>query len=131
MTKSIGIAAKLSGVNIETIRYYEREGIIPKAERAENGRRTYEDEAIFRLRFVKRCRELGFPIIEIKALLKLSHQNEGSCNEARKLSEANLVAVTEKIADLNRMKSALEELISSCKSGQTECPMLKTLFSSS
>jgi MerR family mercuric resistance operon transcriptional regulator len=128
MTRAIGVAAKLSGVNIETIRYYEREGIVPKAERTSNGRRTYDDEAISRLRFVKRCRELGFAIADIRTLLSLSDQDAGTCGEVRNLSEANLMSVTSKIDDLNRMKSALEELVTSCKSGQTECPMLKNLF---
>ena len=128
MTHTIGVAAKLSGVNIETIRYYEREGIVPKAERASNGRRTYDDEAISRLRLVKRCRELGFAISDIRILLSLSDQDAGTCDEVRKLSEANLVSVSSKIDDLNRMKSVLEELLTSCNSGLTECPMLKNLF---
>lgn len=128
LTHSIGTAAKISGVNIETIRYYEREGVVAKAERANNGRRVYDDEAIANLRFVKRCRELGFSINDIKMLLKLSDQTAGSCDEVRKLSEANLDSVSAKIADLMNMKLALEELITSCKSGQTECPMLKGLF---
>lgn len=128
MTQTIGVAAKRSGVNIETIRYYEREGIVPKAERTKNGRRTYNDTAIARLRFVKRCRELGFPISDIKILLELSHQNTGTCDEVKRLSENNLKAVTEKLNDLTRMKSALEELIGSCNSGQTQCPTLRGLF---
>lgn len=129
MTHAIGTAAKLSGVNIETIRYYEREKIVPKAERAANGRRIYDDEAVSRLRFVKRCRELGFAISDIRTLMKLSNQDAGTCDEVRKLSEANLAAVSSKISDLKRMQSALEELITSCNSGQMECPMLKDLFS--
>jgi MerR family mercuric resistance operon transcriptional regulator len=128
MTHAIGVAAKLSGVNIETIRYYEREDIVPKAERASNGRRIYDDEAISRLRFVKRCRELGFAVADIRTLLSLSNQAAGTCNEVRKLSEVNLAEVTTKIADLTNMKSALEELIASCNEGQTECTMLKNLF---
>lgn len=128
MTHAIGVAAKLSGVNIETIRYYEREGIVPKAERSSNGRRTYDAEAVSRLRFVKRCRELGFPIADIRTLMSLSDQAAGTCYEVRKLSKANLVSVSSKIEDLNRMKSALEELVTSCDSGQTECPMLNNLF---
>ena len=128
LAHSIGAAAKISGVNIETIRYYEREGVVEKAERARNGRRLYDDEAVANLRFVKRCRELGFSISDIKMLLKLSHQTAGSCDEVRKLSEANLTSVAAKIADLTNMKLALEELIASCRSGQTECPMLKGLF---
>lgn len=128
MSHSIGVAAKISGVSIETIRYYEREGVVANAERANNGRRVYDDAAIANLRFVKRCRELGFSISNIKMLLKLSDQTAGSYDEVRNLSEANLQSVSAKIADLTNMKLALEELIASCKSGQTECPMLKGLF---
>ncbi|MEP2980676.1 MAG: MerR family transcriptional regulator [Lentilitoribacter sp.] len=128
MTHAIGNAAKLSGVNIETIRYYEREGIVPKAKRAENGRRTYDEDAISRLRFVKRCRELGFAIVDIRTLLRLSDQDAGTCDEVRNLSEMNLAAVSAKIEDLVRMQNALQELITSCRSGQTECPMLRNLF---
>lgn len=69
---TIGIAAKLSGVNIETIRYYKRGGVVPNPERTASGRRVYDKESVSRLRFVKRCRELGFPIPEIKSLLALT-----------------------------------------------------------
>lgn len=128
MAYAIGMAAKLSGVNIETIRYYEREGIVPKAERTGNGRRIYDKEAISKLRFVKRCRELGFAILDIRTLMNLSDQHAGTCDEVAKLTKANLNSVTAKIDDLTRMKSALEELMLSCKTGQTECAMLKNLF---
>lgn len=122
------MAAKLSGVNIETIRYYEREGIVPKAERGSNGRRTYDSEAISKLRFVKRCRKLGFAISDVRTLMSLSDHDAGTCDEVAKLAKANLNSVTAKINDLTQMKSALEELMTSCKSGQTECAMLKNLF---
>ena len=125
---TIGVAAKLSGVNIETIRYYEREGVVPKAERTASSRRVYNDDQVSRLRFVKRCRELGFPIPEVKSLLALTRGAPTSCSEAREIGEAHLAAVKDRIADLQRMESALAELVQLCGPGKRECPMLRQLF---
>ena len=125
---SIGTAAKRSGVTIETIRYYEREGVVPEAERSASGRRMYREDGIARLRFVKRCRDLGFPIADIKSLLALSDGSETSCEDAQAIGEGNLALVREKIADLGRMEAALVHLVGLCRRGRSECPMLKELF---
>ena len=125
---SIGTAAKKSGVTIETIRYYEREGVVPEAARSASGRRIYAREGIARLRFVKRCRDLGFPIADIKSLLALSEGEETSCDDARIIGEENLALVREKIADLGRMETALVQLLGLCENGTSQCPMLKELF---
>ena len=125
---TIGAAAKLSGVNIETIRYYEREGVVPKAERTASGRRVYDDDQVSRLRFVKRCRELGFPIPEVKSLLALTRGAPSSCSEAREIGETHLLSVRERIADLQRMERALADLVQLCGTGKRECPMLRQLF---
>ena len=124
----IGTAAKLSGVNIETIRYYEREGVVPEAERSVSGRRLYGKTAIVQLRFVRRCRELGFSIADIKSLLAIANGGSASCDEARQIGQSNLQLVQDKIADLRRMETALAELIELCQAGQSECPMLQRLF---
>jgi len=124
----IGEAAKRSGVAIETIRYYEREGIVPAAERSANGRRRYTTEAIARLRFVKRCRDLGFSISEVKALLSLSSDDGTNCAKVKGIGEDHLDAVRGKIGDLQRLEEALVELLSHCEAGRTDCPMLKELF---
>ena len=124
----IGPAAKLSGVNIETIRYYERAGVVAKAERSASGRRLYGKNAIVQLRFVKRCRELGFSIADIKSLLAIADGGRASCDEARAIGEGNLALVQDKIADLRRMEKALAELIGHCQAGQSDCPMLQRLF---
>ncbi|CAN0602133.1 unnamed protein product, partial [Ectocarpus sp. 12 AP-2014] len=81
----IGKASELSGVGIETIRYYEREGITPRPARTAAGRRDYDTHIVSRLRFVKRCRELGFSISDIRTLLDLSHSDTPTCDEARKI----------------------------------------------
>lgn len=125
---TIGMAAELSGVNIETIRYYEREGVVPHPERTASGRRIYDDESISRLRFVKRCRELGFPIPEIKSLLGLKYGSPTSCVQAHEIGGAYLAAVHEKIRDLKRMERAFSDLVEPCGNGNRECPMLKQLF---
>lgn len=125
----IGKASQLSGVGIETIRYYEREGITPKPDRTVAGRRDYDSQSITKLRFVKRCRELGFPIADIKILLNLSHSDSKTCQEAGAIGVSNLEQVRSKIADLKRMEMALAELVASCRNGQKDCPMLHELFS--
>ena len=128
MNWPIGKASELSGVAIETIRYYEREGITPNPDRTAAGRRVYDANIIARLRFVKRCRELGFSISAIRTLLSLSHSGDPTCEEAGKIGADNLALVRSKIADLNRMELALSQLVASCRKGQTDCPMLKELF---
>lgn len=124
----IGEAAKRSGVSIETIRYYEREGIVPKAERSPNGRRRYGREAIAHLRFVKRCRDLGFSISGVKALLSLASEEGANCSKVKCIGENHLGAVRDKIADLKRLETALVELLSHCEAGSPDCLMLKGLF---
>ena len=126
--RTIGEAAKQSGVNIETIRYYEREGIIPAADRSENGRRLYDKAAITRLRFIRRCRDLGFPISDVRALLDLSDTASKHCDEVRTISERHLSDVRERLSDLRELEAALSELVKACVEAQSECPTLKQLF---
>ena len=124
----IGEAAKRSGVAVETIRYYEREGIVPVAERSANGRRRYDANAVARLRFVRRCRDLGFSISEVRALILLASDEPADCAKAQRIGEDHLGDVRSKIADLKRLESALVELLSHCEAGSADCPMLKELF---
>lgn len=123
----IGQAARLSGVNIETIRYYEREGVLPPPLRSSSGRRLYDDQAVSRLRFVRRCRDLGFPLRDVRALLELSEQSD-PCRDVRSLGEDHLRAVRSKIIDLRRLEDALIQLIEPCASSRSECPALEALF---
>lgn len=126
--EAIGEAAKLSGVNIETIRYYEREGIVPVAERSANGRRLYDSASISRLRFIRRCRDLGFPISAVRALLELSDDDSQQCEDVRAVSERHLLHVRARLADLRELEAALAELVRSCVDAQSGCPTLKQLF---
>ena len=125
---AIGVAANRSGVGIETIRYYEREGVVPTAARASNGRRLYDDGSIARLRFVRRCRDLGFSLKEVKALLSLSLSTTTNCGDASTIGKRHLDEVRAKIADLERLEAALIELLARCADGQSHCPMLLRLF---
>ena len=122
MNWPIGKASERSGVSIETIRYYEREGITPKPGRTAAGRRVYDADTILRLRFVKRS------IADIKALLKLSRSQDESCEDVGAIGANNLELVRNKIADLKRMEGALQALVASCHKGQKDCPMLQELF---
>ncbi len=126
--KSIGQASKLSGVGIETIRYYEREGIVPKPNRSPNGRRIYDSEGIARLRFVRRCRDLGFPMISVRRLQVLAFSKNNNCGEAAELGRHNLETVREKIEELLKLERALIDLVAECDAHPKQCPMLDRLM---
>ncbi len=125
---AIGEASRRSGIPIETIRYYEREGIIAKAGRTASGRRTYSDDDIAELRFIKRCRDLGFSVHDAVALRTLADERSGACETAEALGQKHLARVRAKIEDLRRMEDALAELVANCAEGQTDCPMLEALM---
>ena len=125
---SIGAASAMSGVNIETIRYYEREGIVPRPARTPAGRRVYGDGEIARLRFVRRCRDLGFPIPDIRTLLDLSAGSDAPCADVKALGERHLRGVRRKLDELGRLERALAELVERCEAGRTDCPMLNRLY---
>ena len=127
----IGAAARLSGVNIETIRYYEREGIVPRAARTPAGRRIYDSDDIARLRFIRRCRDLGFSVPDIRTLLELSAGSEAPCADVKALGEQHLRGVRRKLDDLGKLERALAELVKQCDAGQTDCPMLARLLAAS
>lgn len=124
---AIGEASRQSGVGIETIRYYEREGIVPKAERTGSGRRVYNPEAIARLRFIRRCRDHGFSIADSRTLMALSKGGDTACAEAMGVGARHLRDVRRKIAELQQLEAALEELAANCANGRVHCPMLESL----
>lgn len=125
---AIGEASRLSGVSIETIRYYEREGIISKAGRTAAGRRAYSDAEISELRFIRRCRDLGFSIRDVVALRSLANEPAGACETVEHLGRKHLADVQAKLAELRRLESALAELVANCAKGQRSCPMLSSLM---
>ncbi|PKP67662.1 MAG: transcriptional regulator [Alphaproteobacteria bacterium HGW-Alphaproteobacteria-5] len=128
--ETIGGLSKATGVNIETIRYYERVGLVPKPPRSESGRRIYGETDRKRLAFVRRCRELGFPLDDIRGLLDLAETEARLCRDVKEKTENHLQAVRGKIADLKRMEATLVELANSCDGGDTpDCPILDRLLS--
>ena len=125
---AIGKASQQSGVNIETIRYYERAGFVPKPDRSVSGRRLYTADEIAKLRFVKRCRDLGFPMSIIQTLLSLKDEQGRSCKEVKTMAEDQLVAINAKVDNLERLRAALQSLSTSCDDGTSSCPMLDSLM---
>ena len=126
---TIGKLAAASGVNLETIRYYERIGLMPAPDRTEGGHRLYEDDHRRRLVFVRRGRELGFSLGEIRALLDLARPQRRACGEVEKIAAAHLEDVRAKIADLVRLEALLSDTIRRCE-GQADapaCPVLDLL----
>ncbi len=124
---AIGEASRQSGVGIETIRFYEREGVVPKPDRAANNRRLYSSVDVGRLRFLKRCRDLGFSLPEAKVLLELSEQQHSDCQSAKRVAEIHRASVRQKMAELRRLEAALNELTKNCSNGSLECTMLEKL----
>ncbi|SDH15510.1 DNA-binding transcriptional regulator, MerR family [Pseudomonas benzenivorans] len=126
---TIGALSRESGVNLETIRFYERSGLLPAPKRSASGYRHYEALDVRRLRFVRRGRELGFSLEEIKALLELANQPHSPCAVADRLVQEHLSAIETRIQDLLRMKAELGKL-AGCDSEQAEhCRLLEALDS--
>ncbi len=124
---SIGGLAKAADVNIETIRYYQRRGLVDEPSKPLGGQRRYAASAATRVRFIKRAQQLGFTLEEIKDLLLL--EDGQSCREARMLAERKLGLIEERIADLSRMRRSLKGLIAECGEGKRprSCPIIATL----
>ena len=127
MQITIGHAAEESGVGIETIRYYEREGITPRIERARNGRRQFSRIDISRLKFIKRFRSLGFSIPDIRVLQELAYSKGSNCQKAASIGERNLDIVQSKISELQEIEAALKKLVRQCAENPDKCPMLSEL----
>jgi MerR family transcriptional regulator, mercuric resistance operon regulatory protein len=125
---SIGELSRLTGVNIETIRYYERIELRPAAPRTGGGRRVYGPEERRLLTFIRRARDLGFALTEIRTLLSLGAPGDASCAEVKEVASAHLESVRAKLADLQRLEYMLADAVSRC-TGDTApaCPVLEIL----
>ncbi|PSU45884.1 Hg(II)-responsive transcriptional regulator [Photobacterium frigidiphilum] len=122
MTLTIGKLANAAGVNVETIRFYERKGLLAQPQKPTEGFRQYPSEVLQRLCFIKRAQELGFTLDEIINLLTLG---DGDCLEVQSLAKQKLVLVSKKIADLQRLESNLSHLIDQCSStSDLSCPIV-------
>jgi MerR family mercuric resistance operon transcriptional regulator len=121
--------ARRTGCNLETVRYYEKAGLLPEPPRTASGYRSYDTTHERRLRFVLRARELGFSLDEIRELLRLVDERDRPCAEARDVASIHLADVRAKIADLKRMERVLKDVVSLCGDGALpECPLIETLF---
>ena len=126
---TIGRLAAATGVNLETIRYYERIGLMAPPDRTEGGHRTYAEADRRRLAFVRRGRELGFSLDEVRALLALAAPGRRSCADVEAIAAAHLAEVRAKIADLVRLEAILGDTVSRCARSATapSCPVLEML----
>jgi len=123
-----GQLAKAAGVNLETVRYYENIKLMPPPPRTEGGHRAYDGSHIQRLTFIRRSRELGFSIEEIRALLALSAPHQGSCAEVKDIAAKHLAEVQAKLADLAKLAAILAQTIARCTRDATAtCPVLDML----
>ena len=129
---TIGALSESVGVNIETIRYYERINLLPAPPRTAGNQRIYDPTHRQRLLFIRRARELGFTIEDIRALLTLVDRHAVTCGEVQTVAERQLAAVRAKISDLKRLERVLKGMMASCAGGTVpECPIVETLFGAS
>jgi Hg(II)-responsive transcriptional regulator len=126
---SIGQVARRAGVGVETVRFYEREGLLEEPPRRASGYRQYSEEVVTRLRFIKHAQQLGFSLKEISELLLLRVDVQTSCEEVKGRTEAKIAEVEQKMVELHRMRQALLQVHSLCiGQGPTgRCPMLDAL----
>ena len=113
-TLSIGKLAKTCDVKVDTVRYYERVGLLSPRERTDSGYRVYDANSVSQLRFIRRAQNLGFTLEEIKALLLLSESNDADCGDIRDRATEKMMEIEKKISDLKRMKDSLAELAEYC-----------------
>ncbi len=131
MPLTIGQVAKRSGIGLETVRFYERKGLVEEPPRTDSGYRQYPEEVVARIRFIRRAKELGFKLSEISELLSLRVDPDSTCSDVRQQAESKIADVEEKIRVLQGIKTALKKLAASCVgTGPTsECPILEALDS--
>jgi MerR family mercuric resistance operon transcriptional regulator len=120
--------AREAGVNTQTLRYYERRGLLPKPARRGSGYRDYSDEAVRLVRFIKRAQELGFSLDEVEELVRLRGVRRAERHRVRAIAEHKIVDIDRKIAQLRSMRGALRQLVDACHRGAAaECPIIEAL----
>jgi len=126
---SIGELANETGVKVVTIRYYEQIGVLPAPVRTTGNYRAYNKGHAQRLRFIRRCRDLGFSLDQVRELFRLSTENTPSCADVCRIAERHLRAIEEKLADLNRLASELRRISASCSGSRpmADCRILEAL----
>lgn len=125
---TIGELAALSGVRVETIRYFERIGLMTEPERTIGGHRLFSSADLARLTFIRRAREMGFSQGEVRTLLSLSSGELTSCGEVKALAENHLAVIREKIGDLRRLEQLLASTVTACTGGRVPaCPVIEAI----
>jgi MerR family transcriptional regulator, copper efflux regulator len=126
---TIGLVARRAGVGVETVRFYERQGLIEEPPRRQSGYREYDDEVVARLGFIRRAKDLGFTLKEVKELLSLRRDPSTPAAQVKRRAEAKIADIEGKIRSLQKMKKALTKLTSACRCQDTsiECPLLHAL----
>ncbi len=126
---TIGALSKGTGCHIETIRYYERIGLMPKPPRSPGGHRLYRDDHLRRLTFIRRSRELGFTLEEVRGLLRLVDGGSYTCAEVKALTLDHAAEVRRKVADLRKLERVLKERAAVCVGGEVpECRIIDPLY---
>jgi MerR family mercuric resistance operon transcriptional regulator len=126
---AIGEMSRLARVNIETIRYYERIKIMPKPDRTEGGNRQYNHEQLKRLSFIKKCRNLGFSLDDIRTLLEMVDRDDFSCYEILDIAISHLTKIKQKLEALKQLERNLKDMAAQCSKGDMpNCPMIDSLF---
>jgi len=124
----IAETAREAGVNAQTLRYYERRGLLPKPPRRGSGYRDYSDEAVRLVRFIKRAQELGFSLDEVEELVRLRGVRRAERHRVRAIAERKIADIDRKIAQLRSMRAALRQLVDACHRGAAaECPIIDAL----
>jgi len=124
----IGRTAKAAGVNAQTLRYYERRGLIGRTRRGRSGYREFSADAVAVVRFIKRAQELGFSLDDIEELIALRGVRRAQRHRVRAIAERKLADIDQKIAQLQSMRDALATLVASChRGGAAECPIIEAL----
>ena len=125
---TIGVLSQHTGCNIETIRYYERIGMMPKPPRTQGGHRLYAEEHLKRLTFIRRSRELGFSLEQIRDLLRFVDGGRYTCSQVRAITLEHLEDVHARMTDLKRLEKVLKTMVSQCDSGKIpDCPVIEAL----
>ncbi|MBI4404723.1 MAG: heavy metal-responsive transcriptional regulator [Deltaproteobacteria bacterium] len=125
----IGEIAKLANVNIQTIRFYERQNLLRPTARKRSGYRLYDEGSLKQIRFIREAQALGFTLAEIRALMSLRYRSASGCESVRKKAEEKLKSIRDKISVLRKMETALEKLVADCKDRDASecCPFLDRL----
>lgn len=125
-----GVLAQRSGVKAETIRYYEKVMLLPEPDRNGGGYRVYAEDDYQRLCFIRRCRDMGFSLVEIRGLLSLVDGDQVSCEQVKRMADVHLADINRKISDLKQMQSTLRKLSSNCSGDDVpHCPIIEALQS--